>query len=72
MYQSKIKSEQKYPTIPQHPPVRVRCTHQSMAIKMTLSTELRAPVLNIGTIQVTIWRVPLWETMSITMVPQLN
>ncbi len=55
---SKIKPEQNYPTIPQHPPVHVRCTHQSMPIEMTLSTELRVLVLNVGTIQVTMGRVP--------------
>ncbi len=56
---SKIKPEQNYPTTPQHPPVHVRCAHQSMPIEMALSTELRALVLNVGTIKVTMGRVPL-------------
>ena len=53
---------------PQHPPAHVRCTHQSMPIMMTLSTELRVTVPTVGGIHlVTFQEVEIQNTTSIVM-----
>ncbi len=60
------------PTTPQYLPVHVRCTHQSMPLGMTLSTELRVSVPTVGGIKVVFRRECLQNNMPIVMVPNLD
>ena len=63
----------KQSTAPQHPPVHVGCTHQSMPIVMTLSPELRVPVPTVGGIHLIIFKqVGIKKITSIVTVMEHN
>ena len=60
------------PTTPKYPPVLVRCIHQSMSIRITLSPELRVLVPTVGVIKVVFRKGCTQNNISTVTVPNLN